>query len=287
VTRYDKINSIVNHDLYQFIKIFNISVLNYKFNYYFDFYIKHFNIKLLEHHFTNRRIYGLTVKDSKGVLISYEKNNPLTRQNFTKCHELGHIILNHGGRIFTEFNEVNSINEYEANFFSASLLMPDIVLISKIFFRRDSFQKIKLDLSVSSEALFLRLKNILVYNTEFDEFSIEKALKQYRENKNLKILELFSSFYKKVIDEFVDTKLDNLLFFQYKVKMDSFVTSQTFPDLLNRKFCKKVTSQYNFISTWAEYNFGKTISFAWNNTTLTKKEAQNRAKTILLLTKKD
>ncbi|MGQ7387112.1 ImmA/IrrE family metallo-endopeptidase [Streptococcus suis] len=287
MTRYKKINSIVNHDLYQFIKIFNISVLNYKFNYYFDFYIKHFNIKLLEHHFTNREIYGLTVKDSKGVSISYEKNNPLTRQNFTKCHELGHIILNHDGRIFTELNEVNSINEYEANFFSASLLMPDIVLISKIFFRRDSFQKIKLDLSVSSEALFLRLKNVLVYNTELDEFSIEKALKQYRENKNLKILELFSSFHKKVIDEFVDTKLDNLLFFQYKVKMDSFVTSQTFPDLLNRKFCKKVTSQYNFISTWAEYNFGKTISFAWNNTTLTKKEAQSRAKTILLLTKLD
>jgi len=69
--------------------------------------------------------------------------------------------------------------------------------------------------------------------------------------------------------------------------MDSFVTSQTFPDLLNRKFGKKVTSQYNFISTWAEYNFGKTISFAWNNTTLTKNEARSRAKTILLLTKKD
>lgn len=93
MTRYEKINSIVNHDLYQFIKIFNISVLNYKFNYYFDFYIKHFNIKLLEHHFTDRKIYGLTVKDSQGVSISYEKNNPLTRQNFTKCHELGHIIL--------------------------------------------------------------------------------------------------------------------------------------------------------------------------------------------------
>ena len=56
---------------------------------------------------------------------------------------------------------------------------------------------------------------------------------------------------------------------------------------LNTKFCKKVTSQYNFISTWAEYGFGKTISFAWNNTTLTKKEARSRAKTILLLTKKD
>ena len=103
----------------------------------------------------------------------------------------------------------------------------------------------------------------------------------------MKILELFSSFYKKVIDEFVDTKLDNLLFFQYKVKMDSFVTSQTFPELLNRKFCKQVSSQYNFISTWAEYGFGKTISFAWNNTTLTKKEAQSRAKTILLLRKRD
>ncbi len=30
MTRYEKINSIVNHDLYQFIKIFKISKLNNK-----------------------------------------------------------------------------------------------------------------------------------------------------------------------------------------------------------------------------------------------------------------
>ena len=36
-----------------------------------------------------------------GISLSYEKENPIARQNFTKCHELGHFLLGHQGSVFT------------------------------------------------------------------------------------------------------------------------------------------------------------------------------------------
>ena len=96
----------------------------------------------MEHHFTNRKIEGLTIIDEIGISISYESQNPLVKQNFTKCHELGHYILEHSGNQFTEMSNSNdtTIDEIEANLFSAYILMPDIVLFSKIYYRFDSFK---------------------------------------------------------------------------------------------------------------------------------------------------
>ncbi|WP_234701695.1 ImmA/IrrE family metallo-endopeptidase [Streptococcus equinus] len=58
------------------------------------------------------------------------------------CHELGHFVLGHSGKCFTELRgKSDSVKEREANIFSATVLMPDIVLLAKIFYRKDSFQK--------------------------------------------------------------------------------------------------------------------------------------------------
>ena len=55
------------------------------------------------------------------------------KQNFTLCHELGHFILEHEGNYFAEsIDNQESLLEREANIFSAIVLMPDIVLLSKI-----------------------------------------------------------------------------------------------------------------------------------------------------------
>ena len=74
----------------------------------------------------------MTVIDELGISFSYEKNNPIVKQNFTLCHELGHFVLNHNGTCFVEsVDNHESLLEREANIFSAVVLMPDIVLLSK------------------------------------------------------------------------------------------------------------------------------------------------------------
>ncbi len=83
----------------------------------------------------------MTVIDKLGMSFSYEQDNPVTKRNFTLCHELGHhFILKHDGSYFTEsVDNQESIFEREANVFSAIVLMPDIVLLSKIYYSCDSF----------------------------------------------------------------------------------------------------------------------------------------------------
>ena len=55
-------------------------------------------------------------------------------------HELGHFILQHDGNYFTEsIDNQENLLEREANIFSAVVLMPDIVLLSKIYYSFDTF----------------------------------------------------------------------------------------------------------------------------------------------------
>lgn len=99
---YTKVIQIAREQLYQFMKDNQVSPLNYHFHYYFDDCIQKFGIKVMEHHFTNRKIEGLTMIDEDGISISYESQNPQVKQNFSKCHELGHYILGHSGKQFTK-----------------------------------------------------------------------------------------------------------------------------------------------------------------------------------------
>lgn len=70
-----------------------------------------------------------------------KKINPTEKQNFTVCHELGNFILRYLGNCFTELRgKSDSVKEREASIFSATILMPAIVLLSKTFYRQDSFQ---------------------------------------------------------------------------------------------------------------------------------------------------
>ena len=101
---YTRVTQIAREQLYQFMKDNQVSPMNYHFHYYFDDCIQKFGIKVMEHHFTNRKIEGLTMIDEDGISISYESQNPQVKQNFTKCHELGHYILGHSGKQFTQLS---------------------------------------------------------------------------------------------------------------------------------------------------------------------------------------
>lgn len=200
---YTKVTQIAREQLYQFMKDNQVSPLNYHFHYYFDDYIQKFGIKVMEHHFTSRKIEGLTMIDEDGISISYESQNPQVKQNFTKCYELGHYILGHSGKYFTELRgKSDSVKEREANIFSATVLMPDIVLLAKIFYRKDSFQKVKEELVVSCEALFYRLVDIFQSLLPKDEVEIFQVVCEYYQGYNQKILNSFFKIKENIITEY-------------------------------------------------------------------------------------
>ena len=126
---YSRVSEITKQVLYSYMKEEEISTLNYRFHYYFDYCIDLNQIQVIPHHFSNHKIEGLTVIDELGTSFSYEQDNPVTKRHFTLCHELGHFILKHDGSYFTEsVDNQESILEREANIFSAIVLMPDLVI---------------------------------------------------------------------------------------------------------------------------------------------------------------
>lgn len=57
---------------------------------------------------------------------------------------MGHFILKHDGNYFAEsIDNKENLLEREANIFSAVVLIPDIVLLSKIYYNRDTFHQVQ------------------------------------------------------------------------------------------------------------------------------------------------
>lgn len=199
---YTRVSNATKQTLYQFMKDQNISLLNYRFDYFFQFCIQINNIQVLPHHFSSHKIEGLTVVDELGISFSYERDNPKVKQNFTLCHELGHFMLKHDGNYFAEsIDNQENLLEREANIFSAVVLMPDIVLLSKIYYINQVKQRVsKVGFTTSQEypdllnqdnwkvikASSVNLKTWLVYNKgksiayvwDKDKFSDEEAKKK-------------------------------------------------------------------------------------------------------------
>ncbi|ADX24167.1 TPA: ImmA/IrrE family metallo-endopeptidase [Streptococcus agalactiae] len=284
---YSKVTRIAKKELYQFMKDYRVSTLNYHYSYYFEDCLRKHKIQLLEHHFSNRHIEGLTLIDVDGISFSYEKENPLVKQNFTKCHELGHFILGHSGSIFTEMkNASDSLQETEANLFSAFILMPDVVLLSKIYFRRDSFQMLLKDLTVSAEALEYRLRDLFRYHLSLSNQEVNNAINSYRRNDNSMILNYFELIKDQIVEEFKSIKANELILVLNYLKNNSFVASNKYFRLLENNFRKEIEEKASNIKTWVEYDFGQTIAYAWREDLLNSKQAKSRAKTILLLEKR-
>lgn len=281
---YAKVSKIAKQNIYSFMKTNEQSALNYCFDLYFQYCLEKYSIQLLGHHFSNRKIEGLTIINKDGVSISYEKDNSLVKQNFTKCHELGHFILGHSGSFFTELRgNQNSLREREANTFSAIILMPDIVLLSKIFYRQDSFQRVKADLVVSCEALIYRLVNLFVNLLLDSRDKVYQVVYHYYHSNNQYILDYFRMVKEKIIKEYQEVSGDVFIKIKQKLLVCGFVASDQIPELLDDKFRKELELNLPNVKTWIEYNFGKTIGYAWLTKQMTKQEARNRAKRIILL----
>ena len=279
---FSKISSVVKSQLYPFIKLRKLSLLSYTFDDFFDYVISENDIKVLGHHFSKRQIEGLTLIDSGGISLSYEKENPVVRQNFTKCHELGHFLLSHHGTVFTELKENQTApEEVEANYFSACLLMPDIVLLSKIYYQKSSFQEVANSLCVSHQALNIRLIDLLTYLLGKSRESIVQSVHHYQSGDNRKVLENFASVHDIIVSEYntYEPRPEDKL--NYLLIQKDFVTDNEVAELSQAKFRSLVSS--TSVGTWAYYDKGKAIFYAWNKEKLAESEAYQKAKDIYYL----
>ena len=266
------------------MKDHDISLLNYRFDYYFQFCVQENKIQVLSHHFSNRKIEGLTVVDGLGTSFSYERDNPKVKQNFTLCHELGHFILKHDGNYFAESidNQENSI-EREANVFSAVVLMPDIVLLSKIYYSCDTFYQVQNSLEVSKQALFYRLSDFLREHYSDNEIEVTQAIESYIEGKNSSIFRLFHDIREQIIEEFNQFQPSLINQVKQGVRKVGFVTSLEYPDLLNQDNWKALKDNNGNLKTWLVYNQGKSIAYVWDKEKYSDKEARKKAELQLLL----
>ena len=280
---YSRVSEITKQVLYPYIKEEEISTLNYHFHYYFDYCIHENNIQVISHHFSNHKIEGLTVIDNLGTSFSYEQDNPVTKRHFTLCHELGHFILKHDGSYFTESMDTQeSILEREANVFSAIVLMPDIVLLSKIYYACDSFQKIKEDLEVSKQALYFRLIDLLrVYRVD-TESSIKQAVDEYLDGQNASLHHYFHQLKEILIEEFNQYQPSLIARLKKRLKQTNFVTSQELPELLDQTRWDEIRAVKKF-KVWLVYNKGKSLAYVWDSNKLSETEARRKANLELLV----
>lgn len=281
---YTRISKSTKHVLYQYMKDHDISLLNYNFNYFFQYCIQKYQIQVISHHFSNHKIEGLTVIDELGISFSYEKDNSIVKQNFTLCHELGHFILEHEGNYFAEsIDNQESLIEREANIFSAVVLMPDIVLLSKIYYSCDTFQHIQNSLDVSKQALFFRLLDLLREYYPGKESSIKQAIDDYIAGQNATLLLLFHSIKEQIIKEFNNYQTSLINKIELSLNKRGFVTSQEYPELLDQKNWKTIKTCRKNLKVWLIYDRGKSIAYVWDKNKLTDKEAKQKAELELLL----
>lgn len=281
---YTRISKSTKHVLYQYMKDNDISLLNYNFNYFFKHCIQKCQIQVISHHFSNHKIEGLTVIDELGISFSYEKDNPKVKQNFTLCHELGHFILKHDGSYFAEsIDNQENLLEREANIFSAVVLMPDIVLLSKIYYSCETFHQVQNSLEVSKQALFFRLLDFLRKYYSGKDSEIKQAVETYIEGNNASIYCLFHDIREQIIEEFHQFQPSLINQVKKRVGKLGFTTSQEYPDLLNQDNWKAIKEENINFKTWLIYNKGKSIAYVWDKEKFSDKEARKKAELQLLL----
>ena len=129
------------------------------------------------------KLSGFLLRDKHDgrTVIGANKSHPKNRQRFTIAHELGHFLLHEGelvhldeemGSFTVDFrDEVSSrgedVNEKEANYFAAELLMPEKFLRQDLRGKRldlfddgEELQKLARKYKVSTQALTFRLTNL-------------------------------------------------------------------------------------------------------------------------------
>lgn len=281
---YTRISNVTKQKLYQYIKDNSTTLLEYNFRDFFHYCIQENKIQVMSHHLTNHKIEGLTIIDKDGINFSYEIDNPKVKQNFILCHELGHFILNHNGTCFTEsVDNQENVLEREANIFSAVVLMPDIVLLSKIYYSCESFQNVQNILEVSKQALYFRLLDLLREHFPDKEGQIKESVDEYIRGNKFLIHNFFHIIKEQIIEEFGQYKPSLMNQIRNRIDEKGFVSSQELPELLHQENWANLKENIKHLKIWLVYNKGKQISYAWDSLKLSDEQARKKAELQLLL----
>lgn len=94
--------------------------------------------------------------------ITINTRNSIVHQRFTLAHEIGHIVLKHDARRWTEFGDLNERSpdkpmEEEANAFAAGLLMPSF-LLKPLAIAKKTPKETALIFQVSEQAMWYSYK---------------------------------------------------------------------------------------------------------------------------------
>lgn len=127
-------------------------------------------------------VSGLIVRDGTNVTIGVNSKQSPTRQRFTIAHEFGHFLLHEGMSSHIDHNyRVNfrsgtsslavDVEEIEANFFAASLLMPKTFLDAaeavEALDSDSAVNRLAKHFNVSGHAMSLRLGNVYREHSPF------------------------------------------------------------------------------------------------------------------------
>ena len=125
-----------------------------------------------------RDVSGILVRSKDGNIIGVNSTHPEARRRFTIAHELGHLMLHEGEQVHfdkefrvslrsNESSAGTNVEEMEANFFAASLLMPDAMLAadpraySIELENVESMRELASAYKVSVQAMTLRLARLI------------------------------------------------------------------------------------------------------------------------------
>lgn len=187
-TARDVVDDFLENELYtysrtplEFLTYFNYE--NYcKIKYDFEFIP--YNFKSLG------RFIGGNLQIHDGiVLITYDSNNNVPRQQFTKLHEIyhyfGHYLLGIKGQSFGQsinnegLDYEDLILEQEADF-GASLMQIHDKGIIRCFREKMTFNQMSMEYSMSYSSLHTRLMTYLVFEKDLPQNEAAKLVNGYR-----------------------------------------------------------------------------------------------------------
>jgi Zn-dependent peptidase ImmA (M78 family) len=132
---------------------------------------KHLGIKVIPHKFSED-ISGVFFRKDGNLYLGVNSKHNKHRQRFTIAHEIGHFILHshetlhydvekdEDKRFLFRADSISSLDETEANHFSAELLMPENLVRGLIEGGSNSIHELADKFNVSPEAMRYRLINL-------------------------------------------------------------------------------------------------------------------------------
>lgn len=177
----------------------------------------------------------------------------------------------------------DNLLEREANIFSAVILMSDIVLLSKIYYNCETFEKVKNSLKVSKQALRFRLLDLLREFSPNKDSDVTFSVESYTDGNNAPIILRFNDIKEIIIEEFNKYKPSLSKKVKKSIKRAGFVTSTEIPELLNQKEWDQLKKDNPNLKIWLVYNKGKSLAYVWDKNKISENEAKKKAELQLLL----